>query len=284
MNKERAMELMGGIDPALVEGADLPMPAKRRIPKITRVILVAACLCLALAGTAGAVSMIAGFHRMELEHHITFPFDTIYEQYDGYTLWSDLKRIPLDAFSDEILELARQNPAKSVKIPVFGITQLGLRTGLDFPALPTHDALRLNGFTAWLAAEQNGLPSGIDYYQNYMGVGAGNRTLKLSLQAAYFTEATPVDDPWVTILFPEGHTAESEEYTTENGLSVVLFTFQVPEDLWETDITVKLDGTTSYQAVFMLDGVRYIVEANCPESPDRALTVLKEFLENFIPS
>lgn len=56
MKKEQAFELMNAIPPDLIEEADFQAPAKRRRPKITRMGLIAACLCLALLGTAAAVN------------------------------------------------------------------------------------------------------------------------------------------------------------------------------------------------------------------------------------
>lgn len=54
MNPEPVLTFMSSLDPALVEEADLALPAKRRLPRAARAGLIAACLCLALIGTAAA--------------------------------------------------------------------------------------------------------------------------------------------------------------------------------------------------------------------------------------
>ncbi len=56
MKKEQALELMNAIPADLVEEAGLPAPARRRLPRLVRTGLAAACLCLALVGTAFAAA------------------------------------------------------------------------------------------------------------------------------------------------------------------------------------------------------------------------------------
>ena len=56
MKKEEALHLMDAIPPGLIEEAGLQSPAKRRMPKLIRTVLIAACLCLALLGTAFAAN------------------------------------------------------------------------------------------------------------------------------------------------------------------------------------------------------------------------------------
>ena len=54
MKKEQVLELMSALDPGLVEEAALQAPAGRRMPRLARAGLIAACLCLALVGTGVA--------------------------------------------------------------------------------------------------------------------------------------------------------------------------------------------------------------------------------------
>lgn len=63
MKKEQVLELMSALDPGLVEEAALQAPAGRRIPRLARAGLIAACLCLVLVGT-GAAAMANGWIRV----------------------------------------------------------------------------------------------------------------------------------------------------------------------------------------------------------------------------
>ena len=56
MKKEDVLNLMTDLPPDLIEEADFDAPAKRRLPKLARMGLIAACLCLALLGTAFAAN------------------------------------------------------------------------------------------------------------------------------------------------------------------------------------------------------------------------------------
>ncbi|MDE6281411.1 MAG: hypothetical protein K2M15_06435, partial [Oscillospiraceae bacterium] len=56
MKKEQVLNLMNTVSPDLIEEADIQAPAKRRMPKTVRTGLIAACLCLALLGTAFAAA------------------------------------------------------------------------------------------------------------------------------------------------------------------------------------------------------------------------------------
>ena len=275
MKADRIHEIISGIDPALVEEADgAGLEHKKRMPRLARAGLIAAGLCLARVGTAVAANLIAGFHRMESFHHQYDP-RSVSQYYNGYTLWCDFNRVPLDTFSPELLELAQQNPGANIELWATGFSLLKPQTGLDLLAPPALDGLRREQFTAWLSSNPDGQPSAIDYQQTYVGVGAKNHTLNLTLMVSLETEASPVKDPRISVLFPETYTVETEEYLTENGLSVLLSTCHVPED----DIWFDYHGSTYYRVIFMLDGAQYSVEAACPADSDRALTVLKEFLE-----
>ena len=53
VDKERALEALGHIDPELIERMEVQK--KRRLPRPLRAGLIAACVCLALVGTVGAV-------------------------------------------------------------------------------------------------------------------------------------------------------------------------------------------------------------------------------------
>ena len=56
MKKEDVLNLMTGLPADLIEEADLDAPAKRRLPRLARAGLIAACLCFALLGTAFAAN------------------------------------------------------------------------------------------------------------------------------------------------------------------------------------------------------------------------------------
>ena len=96
MKKEDVLNLMTGLPPDLIEEADFDAPAKRRLPQIARTGLVAACLCLALIGTAFAAVTV---YRLTVQPH---SYSDEYGDWFGYRVSGDIIRRPMDAFSPEL--------------------------------------------------------------------------------------------------------------------------------------------------------------------------------------
>ena len=70
MKKEDVLNLMTELPPDLIEEAGLQAPARRRLPRLARAGLIAACLCLVLIGTAAAVHF-SGLYLVEGDGGIT---------------------------------------------------------------------------------------------------------------------------------------------------------------------------------------------------------------------
>lgn len=103
MKKEQVLHLMDAIEPDLIEEADLQAPAKRRMPKAVRTGLIAACLCLALLGTAFAANpeavaeFINRFTPVQAE-------PVVHEDgAAGYHISFAPSRYPIDSFSPALL-------------------------------------------------------------------------------------------------------------------------------------------------------------------------------------
>lgn len=91
MDKEKIISAMGYLDPTLVGEAEAHLRPRRSVGKMA---LVAACLCLALAGTALAVGAALYENFFTLEGQDAY-----------YSVYTD-SRMPLSAFASHIPELA----------------------------------------------------------------------------------------------------------------------------------------------------------------------------------
>ena len=91
MKKEQVLDLMNAVPADLVEEADVERPAKRRLPGMVRTGLIAACLCLALVGTAFAA---VRYFWVEVFSN---------EEQTGYRVHGKLIKYPVDRFSAELL-------------------------------------------------------------------------------------------------------------------------------------------------------------------------------------
>lgn len=88
MKKEDVLNLMTELPPDLIEEADLQAPARRRLPRLARAGLIAACLCLVLIGTAAAVHF-SGLSIVEGDNDVTY-------------LQGGIAYVPYDSLSREI--------------------------------------------------------------------------------------------------------------------------------------------------------------------------------------
>lgn len=96
MKKEDVLNLMTDLPPDLIEEADFDAPVKRRLPKLARAGLIAACLCLGLISTAFAAVTV---YRLTVQRHA---YSDEYGDWFGYRVSGDVIRRPMDAFSPEL--------------------------------------------------------------------------------------------------------------------------------------------------------------------------------------
>ena len=280
MNKERAMELMGGIDPALVAEADIPMPAKRHIPKITRTVLIAACLCLALIGTAAA-GVAMGWIKATDPSVIQLPHRdggtvsiTEFEVAKDGSVY-----IPLENFSQEALDYANsflslpqyKNFDSWAEAEEFLGIHLADNPVLDKAALVTQpsDPGTLNPDNlptgAWYRGNpeerkcsvrfegRTDSPDRIELYSLYLLEAAEGRHMYVGVDADIYTTPSPRDEWNIQHQYVDKDVTV-ENYVTPGGLQTVIIAVYYPE----------YDHMLCY-AEFSLNGAYYSVSAACFE-------------------
>lgn len=126
MDKEKMMDVMSRIDPALVEEADAGAIRNRR--GWVRPAAVAACLCLLLAGTVLAVEsgLLAEFIRGD--EGLGDYSDLVGYEIAGQYHVTTARRVPVESFSQEVRELS--------------------------DSLSMEDPVGFYGFSSWEAAEE----------------------------------------------------------------------------------------------------------------------------------
>ena len=270
MNENHIMtELQHVKDDYLLE---LSTPVRRRMPRAGRIALIAACLCAALVGGAFAATQIAGFHAIDL-------FENLLHQnkaYDGYSLSGGCRFVPLDELSPQIRELSRQNPASTIELSAHDLSEFESLTGSDLPDLSLPEGLSQSLFTAYLTSDAEG-PTALACTAEYHS--STEDSLRLFVSATVYTERMedPEFDLSVSYVFPSGYEFSPQRYVTDSGLEVLLTHSRRPA----TDVFFNLFGSDSYYADFTLSGVRYHLVAYCPNTPDHALSTLKEVLDAF---
>lgn len=133
MKKEQVFELMNAIPPDLVEEADLQTLARRPLPKAVRAGLTAACLCLALVGTAFAANpeaVAALIDRLSVNLIST-------REFSGYSLEGEMVKYPLSEFSPSLKAASegRENPAAPVSLNFNTWEEVQAFLGEDIPCV-----------------------------------------------------------------------------------------------------------------------------------------------------
>lgn len=274
MKKEQVLNLMTAIDPGLIEESDTQAPNQRRLPKLARAGLIAACLCLALIGTAAAINYLGV--RTETDKDGTVWFKGGVARY-SYALFSDeLKAlegepsakafnswqemedfIGFDLVNNPLLD-AHPSPysfiwSESVK----GRCILAISAGQD--RMYTHGKFSVDGFDVTLAGYlfTDHIPDELkDFYENEW------------------------DPATIGIMYQEdGSTKEitQDAYTTPSGLDVQIVT-QMQEDRF-----------CVLYAGFSINGVAYTISIPCHNNEgvsgttlDGGQSVLTQVLDSFI--
>lgn len=131
MKKEQVLELMNAIPHDLVAEADIQAPAKRRMPKIARTGLIAACLCLALLGTAFAANpeALSGLIDRLTVRQVSAEYNC------GYLIEGQVIQYPLSAFSPALLAASEGRDTAVVSLTFDTWEEVQAFLGEDIPCV-----------------------------------------------------------------------------------------------------------------------------------------------------
>lgn len=244
MKNEQVLELMNTIPLGFIEEADLQAPAKRRLPRITRTGLIAACLCLALIGTAAAgvasgwikISDLTTIHALRPDGssvslteittvssgYAYIPWESFSQQshdfvdsclclpqYKGFNSWDEVEEfLGIDIFNNPVLDQAE--PFMTSNFLSLGCKQV--------------DGSCFAGFSGKTAA-----PDIVSTYAFYQMKTHDSRSFILSLSAYALIGVSP-DHPDERIrqhtYIETGDVAPpvAETYVTRSGLQTVITT------------------------------------------------------------
>lgn len=136
MDKEKIVEAMGCIAPDLIGSADVDVKPRRRW---TRPALIAACLCLVLAGTALAAEL-AGVHVSDFFTGMT-DWEGRDHSYLGYEVQADgLRCLPADSLDPGVEEYIRETRGSGgfymISMPLYSMKRAEEFLGVDLPDNP----------------------------------------------------------------------------------------------------------------------------------------------------
>lgn len=278
MDREKIMEAMNDIDPALVEAADRDCSAVRSSrTRWSRPAVIAACLCLVLAGTALAAELsgvrITGF--FENEPRVTGP-DGMEELVSGYTIGRGIRYFSVEDFSQEIIELDQ------------GFTEPAARKFSSWEKMEEFVGLKVMDNPVLAEAHKGGLvdvglPDGEGTFVARLDSGCGHASdgvtpmtgiTDIEMYGSYYLRYNDPDlQPWngisVTVcaelvldtenrfldemeIYHDDANMTQETYVTPNGLSTLVFKAEIPEQEGGSVPSPAVDWYTAY---FTLNGV-----------------------------
>lgn len=309
MNKEQIMEAMNHIDPALIEAADRNVStAKRSRRGWSRPAVIAACLCLVLAGTAVAAEL-SGVRIVDFFNQEARSANPGWEPeiYSGYTVENDVAYFPIDALSPEIVEIdrsAERNVCRSfsswkaleefvgldiMENAVLEDAPAGVGIDLGIEGGSGKNVVCVNAYKDVGVSRVYVCGSFLLHSHRYHGDWRGG--VNAWVTAEIFTERGREGSPEESsVYYSNDAEVSSEEYVTSAGLPVQIFRVYTPE--YETAATNMETGEESpytqppwvkYDARFILNGIAFSVEFSGELKEETLLqeTIL-EVLDGFV--
>ena len=282
MDKERVLEALGRIDPELIE--QMEVQKKRRLPRALRTGLIAACVCLALAGTVFAAELIAGnFRTMEFfsDVWIVEPSSNIGVSLHGYTLRGGaIEYLPAEKLSSEALAQAVKNGEPSTVYQTFQNLQEAQE--LYQISLRENDVLgELE--TAFCEAQIDSSSEGvtrIQFREKFSNIN-GTEGLNAQIFVTVLTELMDHENQemWFSYGYPAGYEYEVDSCESGEMTAVVARVEYQGNDL--SPANEQLYGRFCCSAHFILDGMIYRVLVSSQASLEQAQVLLNEILQAY---
>lgn len=267
MKNEQILDLMNTIPPDLIEEAGIQAPTKRRIPKALRAGLIAACLCLALIGTATAVHY-AGVRLADGD--------------DGFTLMQGgITYVPYDSLSKEIRAIIEETDGRADIQPMSSWQAVEDLIGIDLMNNPVLDASPANHYSA----RYSGVSGRFHVWPGNSVINAYGcfeiGDVDINVRSFLYTDhSQAVQENWdetsFGIKFPDDSRVTRDSYTAPSGLTAQILESHTPRE-------DSPDSFSCYGFV-SLNGIPTVVECHSITGMEETRTVLHQILDGFILS
>ncbi len=280
--RDWAMEVIGRVDPALIEEADrvrVSSPWRR----MRACVLAAACIGLLSVSVVMAVNLIAGGYKSV--KYIEDGF--LHLGGEAYQYYSDLYYLeggqpaflPLDQLTEEAKALAVEGEAggrnKSFSSwqraeEFYNITFHDLHNNAIFDQLPPSNHSMTS---TYVSSSPEGITS-VWFSEHWYRV-RGVPGLNLSIEAYVLTELMDMEGMDLTSggCPPSGSEYSTEEYYGKNISAFIAHVKELPRN--------DSSPTEYYSAHFILNGVQYKVITSCEEDIQQARELLIEIIDGF---
>ena len=240
MKKEQILDLMNTVPPDLIEEAGIQAPAKRRIPKALRTGLIAACLCLALLGTAFAANPEAVAALIDrLTVTITSTGDDTRHTVDG----GSMTKYPLSAFSPALLSASEGRNTPVVELDFNTWDEVRAFLGEGIPCVrPASEDDSNRRFTVYLFHTELEVLWGVDIIVTHT-----TDVVHSEIEIQIRTEHWRGDNAHAGLGSPEGDFTYLESYPRANGSTAEVIRYTGPDKFPHTNC----------EGYFTQDGILY---------------------------
>lgn len=266
-------------------------PARRRDVRPLRAGLIAACLCLALVCTAGAVQFLGA--------RIDWQAKDPLRSGGSYGAKVDTARFPADSFPQQIQDMAEQGGLTGKNFKSW--EELEEFLGRDLPDSAVLGSAKPGPRAVVSGAEKGGTNILLCVRTCKQGIfsieATGHYVLDgiwVQQEARLYTDKAEENykeaglefDPGDILIYEDGGEMTDETYTTPSGLTATIVTVVLPERHGRSG--------TRYNAHFSISGIQYRVTASvyeagmtgadaaAAEDPAHTLEVLKRVLDGFV--
>ncbi len=277
MNEAYSLNCLNDLDPALVEEAAAP---RRRRPRVWKVAVIAACLCVAVVGTAFTSNLLAGnFRAVEIitKGVIVEPFTGVQILYNGFKFTGGaIEFIPLDEVPDVIVSMAEENGVNSVGESFKTIADAQEYYQFKLPENTVLEQYDERACTTILSSSAEG-PTTLYFHQYFYNVG-GVESLNLEVGITAYTELMydPDRELWFQSGYPLEYSYSLDTYRLDNISAMIAHAqytgFGTPDPHY---------GEECYSAHLIFNGMEYSLSARCDQDPSQALTLLQDVLRGF---
>lgn len=279
ISKDQALRVMNHVDPALIEWADTPR--SRRIPRAVRTVLVAACVCLVLAGTALAAGYIAGnFRAMRPSERefIVAPLSGEGQTLTGYTLLGGTIRFfSPELLSDSARKIASDQGANTAFLGFRDLEEAQEFYQLSLPVNPVLDNFPLSYCASTMDSSDEGVTR-ITLTQTYRNVeGINGLTLRVEITALTELMESADREMWFKYGYPAQYDCSLSEYRSGSMTAIVAHV----QYMGSGQSPWQLYGNDCYSAHFILDGMVYRVLLTCGEATPQAQPLLESVLAGY---
>lgn len=276
----------------------------KRRPRPLRTALIAACVCLALVGTAVAAQVVGGISISDFFAGLTqkeafqkvFPeleeddLDVLYDlngKYSGYVVGRSGVGASLEDISDEALALLEKTPGSMVSLTFDSWDEAEAFLGLEIQNNEVLDEMYVSPVSPYTPCsvmyggrdEVSHILLGGSYIRSVVegnGEGAGRigkvHTVRVNIDVEIYKEGQDQSDFLVAHM--DGTTFTEETYVSPAGVEMTIVHSMFPE-------TEEGGPYTAHEAYFYVGGAQYRVRAMDQEDPEFGWTALKEVLDAF---